>query len=130
MISQPRIQGKFGSVPIEERFWAKVDKTPGCWLWLGTKDEWGYGRFWDGTRPGLAHRFSYTLAGGVIPPKYVIDHLCRTASCVNPKHLDAVPHRENISRGKSKALKHLRKPWPAFRLRDEFGRFIKLREEK
>jgi len=28
-----------------------------------------------------------------------IDHLCRVRCCVNPDHLEAVTHRENILRG-------------------------------
>ena len=27
-----------------ERFWSKVQKADGCWLWMAAKNEHGYGR--------------------------------------------------------------------------------------
>ena len=30
---------------VEERFWAKVDKTEGCWLWKLSPSSRGYGFF-------------------------------------------------------------------------------------
>jgi hypothetical protein len=33
--------------------------------------------------------------------KSTLDHLCRVRSCVNPAHLEPVPHRENVLRGVS-----------------------------
>lgn len=54
-----------------------------------------------GTAKGsiFAHRFSYIIHKGEIPPKLVIDHLCRNTLCVNPDHLEAVTHKENLLRG-------------------------------
>src|SRR3954468_18429534 len=79
-----------------ERFWAKVEKTAECWNWTGYTLSSGYGRF-RGRRAGndtaskvLAHRFSYELLIGPIPPGLVLDHLCRNTSCVNPAHLEPV----------------------------------------
>ncbi len=36
---------------------------------------------------------------GPIPEGLELDHLCRVRHCVNPDHLEAVTHRENIRRG-------------------------------
>jgi hypothetical protein len=44
---------------------------------------------------------AYELAKGPIPDGLVIDHLCRVRHCVNPEHLEAVPHRVNTLRGVS-----------------------------
>lgn len=82
-----------------ERFWSKVEKTPGCWFWRGkSRGRGGYGAFyWQGTNT-TAHRVSYTLANGPIPEGLVIDHLCCEPSCVNPDHLEAVTVEENSRR--------------------------------
>lgn len=59
----------------------------------------GYGRLsWAGVER-LAHRLSYEMHTGPIPPGLTIDHLCKTTGCVNPAHLEAVPIRVNILRG-------------------------------
>jgi aspartate carbamoyltransferase regulatory subunit len=48
-----------------------------------------------------AHRFAYEQFVGAIPEGQVIDHLCRNPGCCNPSHLEAVPHRLNIQRGRA-----------------------------
>jgi hypothetical protein len=77
-----------------ERFMNKVVKSDQCWLWVGATVPAGYGRF----GPGYAHRWSYEHHVGPIAPGLEIDHLCRNRSCVNPAHLEAVTHRENMRR--------------------------------
>lgn len=83
----------------EERFWSKVEKTEGCWLWIGNKGHrGGYGQFHNPNGSTLAHRISYEKAHGPIPDGMVVDHLCREASCVRPDHLEVVTLQENSSR--------------------------------
>lgn len=89
---------------ILERFWEKVSPEPnsGCWLWTAADNGVGYGLLGGGGRNKknvLAHRFSYEVHKGPIPHGMVLDHKCRTPSCVNPDHLDPVTHRENCRRG-------------------------------
>lgn len=81
------------------RFWPKVRKTDGCWLWGASKYPKGYGMFRFAGRPMQAHRFAYELVVGPIPDGLQIDHLCRVRHCVNPSHLEAVSNRENTLRG-------------------------------
>ena len=83
------------SKPLEQRFWAKVDKTAdsdGCWSWTGCR--WsGYGRISEGGKYGkplIAHRVSYELKNGEIPQGAEIHHKCHNKSCVNPDHLELV----------------------------------------
>lgn len=84
-----------------ERFWPKVRKTEGCWLWTGALTKAGYGLFGDGKQLVYAHRFAYELLVGAIEPGKEIDHLCRTPACCNPKHLEVVDHRTNCQRGET-----------------------------
>ena len=88
--------------PAEERFWAKVEKTEACWNWIATKTADGYGRFLQKSYTlVLSHRYSYEMTNGPVPAGMVIDHTCHNASCVNPEHLRAVTHKQNMenSRG-------------------------------
>jgi hypothetical protein len=76
-----------------------IDPFTDCWHFLGYVAATGYGVTWDGKQKVLAHRFSYELFHGPIPPKHDVDHLCRVRDCCNPDHLEAVTHRENVRRG-------------------------------
>ena len=81
------------------RFWAKVKKGSGCWLWLGIPhNSKGYGRITVAGRKWLAHRFAYTFLVGPIDPGLELDHLCRNTQCVNPAHLDPVTPEEHVRR--------------------------------
>ena len=75
---------------MSSRFWEKVEKGNGCWLWTGTVSPQGYGSFGVGTRAQgkkVAHRVAYELASGPIPHGMVIDHICGVRRCVCPDHL-------------------------------------------
>jgi len=82
----------------EDRFWAKVEKTAACWLWTGSLNR-GYGHFHvsrGSTTTG--HRFAYELLVGPVPDGLELDHICKIKRCVNPAHLEPVPHIENSRR--------------------------------
>lgn len=80
--------------PPEERFWAKVEKTEECWLWVGGQQH-GYGCFWTGDQVVRSHVWSYEQAHGPVPDGKVVDHRCRVPLCVNPDHLRAATRSEN-----------------------------------
>jgi hypothetical protein len=73
-------------------------ETP-CWIWQGSKSGLGYGRMRYKGETRLAHRVYYIEMRGLIPPDLDLDHLCRVPACVNPNHLEPVPHAENVRRG-------------------------------
>jgi hypothetical protein len=70
----------------------------GCWPWAGYVKPTGYGQF-HLDRPQNAHRAAWLLFRGAIAPGQHVDHLCRNRVCVNPDHLEAVAHKENVLRG-------------------------------
>lgn len=72
------------------------EPNSGCWLWTASLSNAGYARFQDS---GQAHRKAYEHWVGPIPEGYDLDHLCRTRSCVNPRHLEAVTRQVNLLRG-------------------------------
>jgi hypothetical protein len=81
-----------------ERFLRKVRKTDSCWMWMGAKNNYGYGNFYYGGRMVRAHRVSLKLFRHDFPDELVVDHLCRNKLCVNPDHLDAVTQQVNVAR--------------------------------
>lgn len=92
-------------VDPEARFWSKVTKTDGCWLWEGSLSHNGYGIFnltrGEEKRTWRSHRLAYTWLVAPIPEGMQLDHLCRTRRCVNPDHLEVVTEEENKLRGMS-----------------------------
>jgi len=82
-----------------KRYWSHVDKTEGCWEWYGVVDECGYGRVGIYGMTRKVHRIAFFIGHEYLTDGMTVDHRCRNRSCVNPSHLELVPHSENIKRG-------------------------------
>lgn len=76
--------------PLAVKFNEKVSPEPnsGCWLWLGSTSNLGYGQMRVDGRAVLATHISLALAGKPRPsPKSCALHSCDIPCCVNPAHL-------------------------------------------
>lgn len=72
------------SISLEDRFWSKVNKTSGCWVWTAHRHRGGHGQFCVRHSLGLvyAHRFSYEMHHGPIPEGLIVCHRCDNPACV------------------------------------------------
>jgi hypothetical protein len=110
--------------PLEERFWRKVHKTDGCWVWTGGVVS-GYGQLlkhiWG---EGLAHRWAYKNCIGELLPEELVRHKCDNRLCVNPDHLDKGAAIDNVNDMLLRNDKAFNRKIP----RSEFETIIALRE--
>lgn len=81
---------------LQTTFWKRVEKTETCWLWRGTLNAEGYGRFRVGSRDLAAHRLALGLSGIAIPIRSRVLHRCDTPACVNPNHLFLGDQLDNV----------------------------------
>ncbi len=92
---------------VLQRFWAKVRKGEGCWIWVGATSSAGYGNFWiSQERCMKASRVSFLTVMGYLPPEHLfMCHECDNPSCVRPGHLFVGTQKHNledmVSKGRS-----------------------------
>ena len=96
---------------------ARIQETPsGCWEWTGSLDSSGYGQVVWQTRKYRPHRLLFEArAGAPLAEGLEVDHLCECRRCVNPSHLQAVSHAENLRRIRARDAAPLPFAWRAAR---------------
>ena len=98
-------------IPIEQRFWEKVDKNgpihpvlkTRCWLWTAYKDDDGYGTFRIRKTTEIftkettlqSHRVAWALSHGKLPSLFILHH-CDNPSCIRPDHLFKGNAKDNM----------------------------------
>lgn len=87
-----------------------MKSSPGI-LWIGSIAGEGYGRIRIRGKLIPAHQASYIFYKGPIPEDMEIDHICRTPLCINPVHLEAVTHQENMLR-RTRRITHCKNGHP------------------
>ena len=130
-----QMPGKHGS--IEDRLWPKVNKNGPvvqpelgpCWEWTAMKSHDGYGLLGRGGRDAgqiYVFRWLYEQKYGPLPPGFEPDHLCRNRACVNPDHMEAVTHRDNLLRGETLIAEQVKRTHcPRGHPYDEVNTFIR-----
>lgn len=83
--------------PIEDRFWPKVVKGPGCWAWIGAKTSFGYGKISISRSQCIhARRVSWAIHFGEISGNLNVLHKCDNPECTNPEHLFLGTNKDNV----------------------------------
>lgn len=110
---------------IEEKFWSRVDRSEGCWRWLGSISRGGFGvHWWKGTYR-QAHRLACELSGVPLTAHAPLFQACGNRLCVNPEHLRAPA---DLAEARFWAKVHRRSTsecwnWTGYVSRDGYGSF-------
>lgn len=109
------------------RFYSRVERGNGCWLWSGHRSADGYGKLTIGRSAQLAHRVSWQLHHGPIPAGLRVLHRCDNPPCVNPDHLFLGTQADNVRdmHAKNRARKALWMASPFAKLTDDDVRAIR-----
>lgn len=73
----------------------KTDPISGCWIWQGSRHEFGYGTMSERNKPVKVHQRIYELCVGPRNGLCVL-HRCDNPPCCNPDHLFLGTRLDNV----------------------------------
>jgi hypothetical protein len=90
---------------LAQRLLARSERTSeGCLRWTGAHVPEGYGQIVVNGRTRRVHVVAHEVWIGPVPDGHEVDHVhargCRYRDCIEPSHLEAVTHAENVRRAK------------------------------
>jgi hypothetical protein len=92
----PILKRAHGSIAKRLHAHLRIDKATGCHLWMGHRDNAGYGRMWIGSGKQAAHRIAWEVAHGPAPQGMIVMHtICDNPPCCNPAHLTLGTQADN-----------------------------------
>jgi len=82
---------------LRQRLLSRIIERDGHWLWVGShRPVYGHGYIKVRGVQQYAHRVSYELFVGPIPPGLHLHHKCRIGGCINPEHLIPLTPKEHV----------------------------------
>lgn len=79
----------------EDSFHAYTEWDGDCLLWVGYRNDSGYGVMTIKQRPVRAHRYAWERKNGPIAAGLEINHKCWRTDCVNVHHLETATSGQN-----------------------------------
>lgn len=74
----------------------KINLETGCWEWVRSRNNSGYGQAYWKKKIASAHRTSWQIFNGDIPKNTWVLHKCDNKICVNPEHLWLGSRQDNV----------------------------------
>jgi len=87
---------------LDERFWEKVDKTEGCWIWLASTTKSGYPQFLLNEKMIRPSKYLWELEHEPIEEGMMIYPTCGNQLCIRPEHQEI-----SISKNKLKPVGYI-----------------------
>lgn len=107
---------------IKENMYEPITES-GCWIWMRTVNSGGYGNLKVKGKTFSSNRAAYIDEHGSIPEGLWVLHTCDCRLCVNPAHLYAGTHQDNMDDKRARERTHNIKYRKEFK-RDLTERFL------